>query len=99
MLGFLQSHVALRPDYNAVFEALFLPSRGANIALRSGEETPEPKRYADLVQEVRACGDIALGVLLHGGTARQEVVLCPADDFEWSGSADLVVLAGETPTG
>ena len=96
LLGFLQSHVALRPEYNSVFEALFLPSGGANIALRSGSEAPGPNRYGDLVRASRVHGDIALGVLLDGGTARQEVVLCPADDFEWSGSADLVVLTAGT---
>lgn len=99
LLGFLQSHVALRPQYNSVFEALFLPSGGANIALRTGSEPPGPDRYGDLVQRSRARGDIALGVLLDGGTARQEVVLCPADQFEWTGSADLVVLTAGTSNG
>ena len=98
LLGFLQSHVALRRDYNAVFEALFLPSRGANIALRSSSGGPGPRSYGELVQEARACGDIALGALLNPGTTLQEVVLCPADDFQWSGSADLIVLAGNEST-
>ena len=96
LLGFLQSHVALWPQLNAVFEALFLPTGGANIVLRGDPETRGTNRYSDLVQRSRARGDIALGLFLNTGSASQEVILCPPDDLEWEGKADLIVLTADT---
>jgi hypothetical protein len=96
ILGFLQSHVALHPELNAVFEALFLPSGTANVVLRGGPDASEAHRYSDLVQSSRARGDIALGVLLDAGTASQQVILCPPEDLEWSGTANLIVLTAES---
>jgi len=93
LLGFLQAHVVLQPDLQAVYEALFLPSGRAQLALRICADEAAPQRYDDLARISRTRGDIALGVLLDGGTSRQEVVLCPADDFEWSGTAELIVLS------
>jgi hypothetical protein len=95
LLGFLQSHVALRPGLDAVFDELFLPTRGGGIALRDGPRSGVDS-YGELVRSCRQPGDIALGILLCAGTPEQEVVLCPAEDRKVNGAADLIVLAGAT---
>ena len=92
LLGYLQSHVALRPALNAVYEALLLPRAGAQVLLRDGHGGQE-NDYRSLVQVASLPGDLPLGVLLDAGTATESVVLCPADAFSWRGTADLVVLA------
>jgi hypothetical protein len=92
LLGYLQSHVALRPALNAVYEALFLPQSGAQILVRdgSGQDCPD---YRALVAAEARPGDIPLGILLDAGTPTESVVLCPADAYHWRGTAELVVLA------
>jgi hypothetical protein len=98
LLGYLQSHVALRPALNAVYEALFLPRAGAQILVRDGSGDGQSD-YGQLVRSVGLPGDIPLGVLLDAGTSDESVVLCPADAFGWRGTADLVVLASHDVTG
>lgn len=93
LLGFLQAHVALQPDLQAVYEALFVPSGRAQLALRRCPDDPAPKRFDEFARISQARGDIALGVILDGGTSGQEVVLCPAPGLEWSGTAELIVLS------
>ena len=94
LLGFLQSHVALRPALNPVFDELLLPTGGARLAIRNGPTDVAGGRYAALVEASRRPGDLPLGVVLDAGTADEDVVLCPADGFHWKGRADLVVLTG-----
>lgn len=94
LLGYLQSHVALRPALNAVYEALFLPHAGARILLRDGRD-PDVSDYRQLVDAACRAGDLPLGVLLDAGTPSESVELCPADSLGWRGTADLVVLASQ----
>lgn len=94
LLGFLQSHVALRPALNPVFDELLLPTGGARLAVRDGRPGGPGGRYAALVEASRRPGDLPLGVVLEPGTVDEDVVLCPPQDFHWAGRADLVVLTG-----
>jgi hypothetical protein len=93
LLGFLQSHVALRPALNPVFDEILLPAGSTRLAVRDGSGEAGGD-YSALLRDARRAGDLPLGVVIDAGTEKERVVLCPKDDFRWRGRADLVVLTG-----
>ncbi len=105
----LLAHVALRPELNAVFEALFVAG-GAEVTLRSASEygvAGSEATFRDLQDRAYSRGEIALGVLLRSkcdatsgavsrsGPRKVTLRLTPPSETSWQfGEADeIVVLA------
>lgn len=97
----LLAHVALRPELNAVFDALFVAG-GAEITLRSSDEygvAHSEATFGVLQDRAYRRDEIALGVLLRrtrdNGERRVVLELTPSAEASWrfSDIDEIVVLA------
>lgn len=94
ILAYLQVHVALRPELNSVFGALFAPG-GAEVAIRGADAYGLAGRETDFREiELRAMadGEIALGLLRSEGTGDGKPELCPAPDLRVSPASDTAII-------
>jgi hypothetical protein len=94
ILAYLQVHVALRPELNSVFGALFAPG-GAEVAIRGPGDYGLAGRETDFREiELRATteGEIALGLLRSEATGDGRPELCPAPDLRVSPASDTAII-------
>jgi hypothetical protein len=96
VLGYLQSHVALRRELNSVFSALFMPGHGASISIqdigrylsRSGKDVC----FAELEEQAAERGEIALGLIVRKDDAESGVDLCPPSGTVCGENMKIIVL-------
>ena len=94
ILGYLQTHVALRQELYSVFEALFAPG-GVEVGVRTAEAyglSGRAIRYREVALQAMAHGEIALGVLKGSGTSDENLELCPAPNRRWTPEDDEVFI-------
>ncbi len=95
VLSHLLAHVGLRPELNAVFDALICAG-GTDIELRSGEALELAGRsvtFADVQRAASAHGCVGLGFFVARSTEAPEVHLNPPRDQVWNlGDSDRIVL-------
>lgn len=96
VLSHVLAHVALRPELNAVYDALF-SSGGAEITSRRAAdyELEGTRSFAEVQERANAYGEIALGFLSLEGRACRRPLLAPPSEQRWAlrASDEIVALA------
>jgi len=100
VLGRMLSQVVLRPELNAVFEALFM-ARGPSIVFRDASDygcSGKTVTLADVAADAERRGETALGLLHRRADGSRTVRLIPRRDHGVEvGEADRVVVLATQP--
>ena len=94
IMGYLHTHVALRPALKPVFSELLMPG-GAEVAMRRTDDYELPSAtfyFRDVERQAASHGEIALGVLTARGTSDEQLELSPPPDRPCSSSGDEIII-------